>query len=194
VGAVTSPTSVGLVESARTLGATRWTELRCFELVGAWAADPGPAELRVLFTTLSGHHAWRADLVRSRLPVAADLAADVVTIADPGAAALVEALRGLSVDGIARLAALARVALPRLAGTYGDMAAASAGPSDAMGRIVRVARDDAAADWHRAAGALARHLVDGDAVERAGQAVVVVDTALATTLRGRLAGSKSASP
>jgi hypothetical protein len=190
VGAVTSPTTVGLVESARILGTARWTELRCFELVGAWAADPGPAELRVLLTTLSGHHAWRADLVRSRLPISTDLATDVVTVPDPSASALVEALRCLPVDGVARVAALARAVLPRLAGTYGDMAAASAAPSDAIGRIVRVVRDDAAADWHRAASVLAQLLVDGDAVERAGQAVAVVDTALAITLRGPLPVSR----
>jgi hypothetical protein len=179
----------GFVASARRLGACRWTELRCFELVGAWAADAAPADLRVLFTTLAGHHAWRADVLLSRLPVAADLLADAVTVADAPAAALVDGLSRLPVDGVARTAVLARVALPHLTGAYGDMAAACAGPSDAIGRIVRVARDDAAADWHGAASALARHLVDGDAVERAGQAVVVVDTALATTLRGRLTGS-----
>jgi hypothetical protein len=179
----------GLVASARALGACRWTELRCFEAVGAWAADPGPAEVRVLLTTLSSHHAWRADLVLSRLPVAADLAADVVTAPDPTASALVTALADVPADGVARLAALARVVLPHLAGTYGDMAAACAGPSDAIGRIVRVVRDDAAADWHGAARVLARHLADGEAIERAGRAVSVVDSALATTLRGRLGSS-----
>jgi hypothetical protein len=174
----------GLVASARALGACRWTELRGYEVVGAWAADPGPADLRVLLTTLSSHHAWRAELLLSRLPVAADLAADIVTTPDPEATALVTALAAVPADGVARVAALARVVLPHLAGTYGDMAAACPGPSDAIGRIVRVVRDDAAADWHGAARALARHLVDDDAVERAARAVAVVDSALAVTLRG----------
>jgi hypothetical protein len=174
----------GLVETAHVLGVCRWTESRCFEVVGSWTADPAPDEVRVLFTTLSGHHAWRADLVATRLPVATDLAADVVTAPDAASSALVDALRGLPADGVARLAALARVVLPRLAGTYGDMAAASAGASDAIGRIVRVVRDDAAADWHGATRALARHLLDAEVVERAGRAVMVVDTALTATFRG----------
>ncbi len=174
----------GLVATARRLGACRWIEQRAFEIVGAWAADPGPAEVRVLFTTLAGHHAWRADLVASRLPVAADLAAEVVTVADVSGSALVEAVRAVPVDGVGRLAVLARVVLPRLAGTYGDMAAASVGPSDAIGRIVRVVRDDAVADWHRAARTLDRHLLDGPTVEVAGRAVMGVDTALVATIRG----------
>jgi hypothetical protein len=182
--------SGGIADTARVLGACRFVEQRCFEVVGRWAADPAPADVRVLFATLSSHHAWRADLLATRLPVATEIDTATVTAPDPAGAALLSALSELPVDGTARLAVLARVVLPHLAGTYGDTVAASPGPSDAIGRIVRVARDDARHDWHGAAGALRRHLVDGDAVERAGRAVIVVDTAVTTTFRDRLGASK----
>jgi hypothetical protein len=172
----------GLVAEARALGALRWLELRCFEVVGAWAADGGPPEVRVLLATLSSHHAWRADLVRSRLPLAAEVAADVVTAPSRRGRALAEALAALADDAVARLAVSARVVLPGLATAYEDLAVPMEGlRHDAMGRIVRMARDDARADWWSAARTLARHLDDTPAVARAAQAVASVESALVTT-------------
>jgi hypothetical protein len=172
----------GLVDEARTLGALRWLELRCFETVGGWAADDGPPEIRVLLGTLASHHAWRADLLRSRLPLVAEVAADVVTAPSRRGRALAGALSAVTGGAVGRLAVGARVVLPGLATAYDDLAAPTDGSRhDAVGRILRIARDDVRADWWTAARALERHLGDAASVALAGEAVTSVETALATT-------------
>lgn len=139
------------------LGALRWVELRCFEIVGAWTTDTpssdsasSDAEIRVLWNALSAHHAWRAELVGSRLSIARELPADAATVGSAGAQVLVEALTTTAADSSARLAVVARDVLPRLVSAYRSLAVTSAPASDEpVARIARIAHADVLEDWQR---------------------------------------------
>ena len=141
-----------LVTTTTRLGALRWVELRCFEIVGGWVADT-PAdevEFRVLWNAQSGHHAWRADLLSSRLSIARELPDEVATVGSRGGRTLVDALASTQPGGPRRLEIVAREALPRLIAGYRCLASSTSPASDEpVARIARVALVDVLDDWQR---------------------------------------------
>jgi hypothetical protein len=135
------------------LGALRWLELRCFEIIGGWTADTAATdgELRVLWNAQSAHHAWRADLVGSRLSIARELPADAATTGSIGAQALVSTLTTAAAEGPSRLVIVARDLLPRLVSAYRSLALTTTPASDEpVARIARIGLADVLEDWQRA--------------------------------------------
>ncbi len=141
-----------VVVTAR-LGALRWVELRSFEILGSWVAQTpaAEAETRVLWNALSAHHAWRADLVGSRMSIAREHPAEAATVGSPGGQALVAALLAAPPEGPCRLEIVARELLPRLVTGYRSLIATATPASDEpVGRIARIASADVLDDWQRA--------------------------------------------
>ena len=104
-------------------GHARWLETRLFEVMGAWVAVEPDPEVKAVFAAHSLRHAWHADVWGGRLPRVAHLDADALTVAagDP-VAEVVTALAGAAGadQTVERLAAVARVVLPRLVTAYRD--------------------------------------------------------------------------
>ena len=86
-----------LEETARWVGAARWLELRCFELLGGWVTTTPEPEVKLAFARQSHHHAWHAELFERVLPSANGFSADgVVVPPDDAWDALLDKLDGLS--------------------------------------------------------------------------------------------------
>jgi hypothetical protein len=86
-----------LAETARWIGAARWLELRCFELLGGWVVTTPESDVKLAFARQSHHHAWHAELFERVLPSANGFAADgLVTAPDDAWSALIDALAALS--------------------------------------------------------------------------------------------------
>jgi hypothetical protein len=94
-----------LEETARWVGAARWLELRCFELLGGWVATTPEPEVKLAFARQSHHHAWHAELFERVLPSANGFSADVVVAPDAW---------GVLLEDLARLT----VTNDRLVGAY----------------------------------------------------------------------------
>jgi len=132
----------GIEETARLIGAYASVEGRLYEVLGVLAAHEPAPEAAVLLDTLSQQHAWHASLFsqcRPRPPGDSG-----VPPAPPAPAAQVlDALAGLP-DSAGRLAALARVVLPRLVTGYRRHRALARPLSDAnvMRALRLVVRDE----------------------------------------------------
>ena len=86
-----------LEETARWVGAARWLELRCFELLGGWVATTPEPDVKLAFARQSHHHAWHAELFERVLPSANGFSADgLVTAPDDAWSALIDDLVALS--------------------------------------------------------------------------------------------------
>lgn len=135
--------------TASLVGGYRWIEQRLFELVGAWAAEATPPELRVHLDEQSARHAWHASLWADRLPVRDGVSADELTVA-PAVAARVLAVLDMSRTETAPLmAGLYRVVLPRLVTGYTGHLGATAAVSDGpVIRALRLVLTDEIEDWH----------------------------------------------
>jgi len=129
---------LGIEDSGRLLGAYAWAEGRLFAVLGAWAADEGVPEAAVLFDALSRQHAWHASLFTDCLPLLPGLEPSAATA--PPTAGAAEALDRLASfdDSAGRMAALARVVLPRLVTGYRRHLAEARPMSDAP--VVRALR------------------------------------------------------
>lgn len=141
-----------VVVTAR-LGALRWVELRCFEILGSWVAETpaSEAETRLLWNALSAHHAWRADLVGSCMSIAREHPADAATVGSPGGQALVSVLVAAAPDAMSRLGVVARDLLPGLLAGYRSLRSSATPASDEpVARIARIALADVLEDWQRA--------------------------------------------
>jgi hypothetical protein len=133
-----------LRRAAELIGGYRWLEHRLFEITGVWSALAHDPLVRLHLFEASHQHAWHAELWADRLPMLADADADSLTVPyGPAAAPFVSALATTATgslppastepstpdapsDGhsassadVARLAALYRIAVPRLVSTYG---------------------------------------------------------------------------
>jgi len=87
-----------LEETARWVGAARWLELRCFELLGGWVATTPEPDVKLAFARQSHHHAWHAELFERVLPSANGLSTEgLVAAPDDAWRALVEDLAALTV-------------------------------------------------------------------------------------------------
>jgi hypothetical protein len=80
------------------VGAARWLELRCFELLGGWVASTPEPDVKLAFARQSHHHAWHAELFERVLPAANGFSADgLVAPPDDAWVALLDDLTGLTV-------------------------------------------------------------------------------------------------
>ena len=87
-----------LEETARWVGAARWLELRCFELLGGWVATTPEPDVKLAFARQSHHHAWHAELFERVLPSANGFSADgLVAAPDDAWRALLDELAALTV-------------------------------------------------------------------------------------------------
>jgi hypothetical protein len=132
----------GIEDAARLLGDYAAVEGRLFEVLGALAATEAVPEAAVLLDALSHQHAWHASLFaecRPQLPGQAE----TPMAPPPPAAKVLEGLAALE-DSAARLAALARLVLPRLVVGYRRHLARARALSDAnVKRALRlVLRDE----------------------------------------------------
>jgi hypothetical protein len=58
------------------VGAARWLEQRCFELLGGWVTTTLEPDVKLAFARQSHHHAWHAELFERVLPSANGFSAE----------------------------------------------------------------------------------------------------------------------
>ncbi len=109
-------TPLTLESSGRRFGRYVWAERRLFELLGAWSGDTDDLAARPVLAANSAHHAWRAELLATRLPRARGL--DIDGWIGPPNDALVAFFSTLAEPGpdetAARLVGVYRVVVPHL--------------------------------------------------------------------------------
>ncbi len=143
-----------LDQLAAIAGGYRWFEHSLFELTGTWAATAHAPAARVHLDEVSLQHAWHADLWGDRVPVLDRIDPDrLLRPPAPAFGTLVGAMAELTQAGrgdadVRRLAALYRVAIPRLLATYDqhlrETSPASDGP---VIRVLRLVLRDEAESW-----------------------------------------------
>jgi hypothetical protein len=107
-----------LEETARWVGAARWLELRCFELLGGWVSTTPEPDVKLAFARQSHHHAWHAELFERVLPAANGFSAEgLVTAPDDAWAALLDDLVALTATSD-RLVGAYEVLMPAKLGEY----------------------------------------------------------------------------
>jgi hypothetical protein len=107
-----------LEETARWVGAARWVELRCFELLGGWVPTTPEPDVKLAFARQSHHHAWHAELFERVLPAANGFSADgLVTAPDDAWVALLDDLVALTATS-ARLVGAYEMLVPTKLGEY----------------------------------------------------------------------------
>jgi hypothetical protein len=167
---------VTLEESARLAGGYCWAESRLFEVLGGWVATTSHNDAKLMFDRHSRHHAWRAGQWRDRLPVVADL--DPESLIRPPSPRLEATYRALAdLDGaVARLAGAYRLALPRLAGSYGGYQHRANPVSDSSGlRTVDMVRRDVHRDWRDGELLLQAVLADDPSITQAALTVAALE-------------------
>jgi hypothetical protein len=172
------PAPLDLHQAAVLVGAYSAIERRLFELTGTLAAEADTVpEIAVFLDSLSGEHAWHAELWADRLPVLAGIDAQALVVVPPAARAVLDGLdRG---DLVEKMAGLFRVVLPRLVASYGYHEAYASAVSEAPTRraLRLVLRDEAEALV--AGEALAQGLLGTpEAVAVAGQHVIDLESGL----------------
>jgi hypothetical protein len=173
------PSALDLHQASGMLGAYCALERRLFELTGSASAEPEmPAEASVYLDSLSAEHAWHAELWADRLPVVSGIDAEALVVL-PEAAAV--ALEGVAAGApLARLAALFRVALPRLVASYArhESAASQVSERPTLRALRLVLRDEVEALV--TGEALVQGLLGTpEAVEAAARTVANLETGLA---------------
>lgn len=169
-----------------TIGGLAWVSGRLFELEGRWAESMAHPGAVVHLAEHSRHHGWHAELWRDALPDSPALAAADHIVAPPGwerAMALTVADGAIDAGGdAARLAALYRGLVPRLAGALADLHGQLAGPADAsISRVLGLVTADVDADLRGGGGHLAATLRDDDAIGSASSATLGLDQAFRIT-------------
>jgi hypothetical protein len=111
--------------SGRRIGHHAWVEMRLFEALGRWSGTAADPRAKAMLATQSHHHAWHAELWHALLPALPHLPAADLVAPSEATSELVAALAELDeapapADDVSRLAALYRVALPRVAAAYRD--------------------------------------------------------------------------
>jgi hypothetical protein len=100
------------------VGAYGWTEQRLFALMGQWAVGVGEAEAAVYLATASRRHGVLAEAWRDRLPRRAGVDRAALIVEPPGPLGAVLDRLDREPEGLARLAGLTAVVLPRVLATY----------------------------------------------------------------------------
>lgn len=179
------PAGPTLLQAAERHGAYRWAERRLFELTGAWAAEATAPEARIHLDVVSGQHAWHAELWADRLPVLdgvdrEDLTGPAGPVLGPLFAELARAP-----GTVPRLAALYRVAVPRLLVTYDRHLLRAVPAADApVVRALRLARRDGLEAWQAGEALLQRLLVGPDQAAAAAEAQARAEAAVVSAWAG----------
>jgi hypothetical protein len=120
-----------------------WIERRLFEVEGAFAADEPSAPAAIFFDARSQHHAWHAGLLEELVPrVTGTDPAALVVASGPDMARAFDTLGALA-GTLERVAAVARVFLPRLvAGYRAHLQAATPVADAALARVLRLVVHD----------------------------------------------------
>jgi hypothetical protein len=111
--------------SGRHIGHHAWVEMRLFETLGRWSGTVSDPRARALLAAQSHHHAWHAELWHALLPALPHLPAADLVAPSEATSELVATLAELDeapapADDVSRLAAIYRVALPRVTAAYRD--------------------------------------------------------------------------
>jgi len=151
-------------ELSQRLGALVWVEDQLASVLASWSElEPHPASA-VLFATVSGHHLWHADIVRSCLPTSPQLRqVEVVQPPTSGWARAVESLQSFTDadDTSIRLGSLVKVIDPWIAKEESALLGLARPISDAaFSRWLRFAAIDHHDDAARAKELLAMHSAD----------------------------------
>lgn len=159
---------------AALVGGYRWLEHQLFELTGSWAAGAEAPAVQVHLDEASLQHAWHADLWADRVPVLSRIDPDqVVRPLPPACGDLVAAMAELTVDpgsypDVRRLAALYRVAVPRLVVTYEEHLGRTVPVSDGpVIRALRLTLRDEVESWQAGESLLQSLLAGPDQVAAA---------------------------
>ncbi|MGH9118600.1 MAG: hypothetical protein ACRD0A_12220 [Acidimicrobiales bacterium] len=154
------PAPLTLEASGRRFGHYVWAERRLFEILGAWSGDTSDPAARPVLAANAAHHAWRAEVLATRLPTASGL--DVSGWIGPPSADLVTCFSAVEEPGptatAARLVGVYRVIVPHLAEAFlyhlDRVVEISDRPSI---RWLRLVLRDELADWRAGVG-----LLDGE--------------------------------
>jgi hypothetical protein len=153
-------------------------ELQVFETAGGWVGATSEPRAKLALDRHSAHAAWRAEQWRERLPVLAGV--DHPSLIQPPGEAWGRCFSQLATlpGTVARLAALYRVVLPRLALRYrAHLASASVVAEAPTRRTLSMVLADVAGDRDEGDDALTVLLSERSAVEAAAGATVSVETA-----------------
>lgn len=161
-----------LVATVALVARHAWLEERLFEVLGAWIPSTADPQVKRLVATECHHHAWRAEQLGTLLPEPWQTVPDSLRPAEPAdLAPFVAALAALDGD-VERVAVLAEVVLPGLAGAYDAHLARTTEAADGpLARVLRLVRFDTAGDAEAAAALLARRCADPANRARAERAV-----------------------
>jgi len=167
----------GLMDQARFVGRTAWSLDRLFQLLGAWAAEPGCDETALAYAVVARQLAWHTQLLLERLPVLATVDPGDLLVPAPAWSAALEALAELSPEPVvARLSGLARGVLPRLRVELA-WAIGEAGVDGPLARVLRHLQLDLDPAQLALEALCQRHLVDPAARRAATFAVDLVEGA-----------------
>ena len=168
------------------LGGLSWISGRLFELEGRWAETMADPAAVLHLAEHSRHHGWHAQLWRDALPDSPALAAADHVVAPAGwAQALELTASGGELDAAgdaARLAALYRGLVPRLAGLLHGLGSRLDGPGDtAIARTLGFVVADVGNDLRGGSARLAATLGDDEGIEKAASATLALDQAFRIT-------------
>jgi hypothetical protein len=162
-----------LTETARRVGCYAWVEGRVFEIMGGWVATVPELDVKLRFGTDCYHHAWHAELWRSRLPQLDQVDRDDLTApANDELEAFMAALA--APDGahetIEKLIGIYRVLLPHKVAAYTHhLRAASSVTDGPVIRALNLVLADELDDWRRGELLIQAQLTSPDAVGRAAE-------------------------
>jgi hypothetical protein len=186
-GPSSSRAPLSLEVSARRIGHYCWTEMRAFEILGAWTASVPEPAVKGALATHSRQHGWHAELWHDLLPVigeagkgptapawSAESERDGVDalVAPPSAAyvAFVEAVAAPEAPEltIEKLVGAYRVLVPHVATAYGRHLALTSPISDGPTiRVLRLVLSDQFDHWHEGEALLQAQLRSDADVDRA---------------------------
>ena len=165
------------------LGGLAWVSGQLFELEGRWAESMNDTASVVHLAEHSRHHGWHAGLWRDALPDSPALRADEHVVAPAGWADAIAATGSIDAGGdAARLAALYRCLVPRLAATLDDLCHRLAGPGDAaIRRVLGHVMADVDSDLRGGSARLTATLRDDEAISSASSTTLALDQAFRIT-------------
>ncbi len=139
-----STNQIGVVETARRLGGYGWVEARLFEVTGSWVPLTDEPAAKVVLATHSRRFGWRAQMWASARPKLWDQPDEHPARDDHEAMVGFVAGADTTTD---RLAALYRMAMPRLLAAYqAHLEIANPLSDGATARWLRIAIGDLSID------------------------------------------------
>ncbi len=143
---------MGIEETARLAGHSRWCELQLFEALGRFAVTSPEPAVKVLLGAHCGLHSWHAELWHERMPEIRATGSDQLTrpashaLAGVVASVIAPEAPELSIE---RLVGVYRVFLPRLVAAYTNHLEVVRGSTDQpTERVLRLVIRDELEQWH----------------------------------------------